>query len=128
MALAVVQSTFCPCRYECGGSSAPNPITFLLSGSCHHPHRPFLHSLLSGGWPTSWEGERGNWEAGAGGNPATSVLSSPRSDGNNTAPAPGDLAVAQPQLHVSGMALGESRNVCEKEKCASLPTCCTGQL
>lgn len=29
----------------------------------YHP-RPSLSSLLSGGWPAPWEGERGNWEAG----------------------------------------------------------------
>lgn len=29
--------TFSPCRYEHGGGPAPSPITFLLSGSCHHP-------------------------------------------------------------------------------------------
>lgn len=42
---------------------APNPITFILSGSCHCPHRPFIRSLLSKGWPTLWEGEKklGGW-------------------------------------------------------------------
>lgn len=50
---------------------------------------------------------------GAGGSHATPVLSYPTADGNNTALAPGDLAIAQAQLHIRSVVLGESRDILE---------------
>lgn len=48
-----------------------------------HP-RPSLPSLLSGGWPALWEGERGNWEIDGGAGENHHCLSYSASNGNNT--------------------------------------------
>lgn len=98
--LAGVQFPFPPRRYEHGGGGT-GPCHLPLPGSGHLPHRPFLHSLSSGGWPAPWEGREETGRLGAGGSRAATGLSHPGADGNNTARAPGDLA------------LGESRQILE---------------
>ena len=99
------------------------PLSFRAGmsavGACSRPSRlpsvrqpsstplAFSSQPVSGGWPTPWEGERGNWEAGGWRDPCSHCALLPWADGNSTALVPRDLAVARALLHLSRVALGE---------------------
>lgn len=67
--------TFDPCRYEHGGGPpAPSPITFLLSGSCHHPIGLFFTACCQEAGQLLGKVREEIRRLGAGGNHAITML------------------------------------------------------
>lgn len=86
------------------------PCHLPLSHNCHLPSGLFFAASCQETSQLLGKVREEIGTLGLEGVKAPPVLSRPGADGNNSTRAPGDLAVAQAQLHIGSAALGESRD------------------